>query len=284
MFVGSREAIWSAARALRDLAFPPACAFCLRHLPDFAGGPMFCANCLHGLTRGPSLSCPKCAAPKRLATAACLYCTRRQYRFDEASALGPYQGLLKEATLRSKQARHEVLTVALGELLSRRAAEHFGGAKFDWVTPIPMHWMRRLHRGAHGAGLLAETVAARLNRPLASLVRCRRRTRKQGTLTPHQRFANVRGAFAVSARYVVQGACVLLVDDVMTTGATVGETARVLKRAGAKRVCVLVAARGTGEETPAEGPAEAAQPPPEPAADPESRACRTTTIRNNEPP
>ena len=78
------------------------------------------------------------------------------------------------------------------------------------------------------------------------LLRCRRKTSKQGTLSPGERAANVRGAFTVSRGYDISDATVLVVDDVMTTGATANEVARVLLRAGAKSVSIVVVARGIG--------------------------------------
>ena len=80
----------------------------------------------------------------------------------------------------------------------------------------------------------------------SDLLRCRRKTSKQGMLLPNQRRRNVRDAYSVSAGYDIRDACVLLIDDVMTTGATGNELSRVLRRAGARHVSVAVVARGTG--------------------------------------
>ena len=81
---------------------------------------------------------------------------------------------------------------------------------------------------------------------MKKLIRCRQKVKKQGTLGPHQRIANVRGAFRIASGYDIKNARILLVDDVMTTGATTNEIARVLRRAGVESVSVAVAARGTG--------------------------------------
>lgn len=117
----------------------------------------------------------------------------------------------------------------------------------DLIAPAPMHWIRRLERGTNPPEVLTETMAQALSVPaLIDLLRCRRTTRKQGTLLPDQRRRNVRHAFSVSAGYDITGAHVLLVDDVMTTGATADELSRVLRQAGAGRVSVAVVARGTG--------------------------------------
>ncbi len=117
----------------------------------------------------------------------------------------------------------------------------------DLVVPVPMHWSRRIARGTNPAEVLAETVAQKLRIPVAlDLLHNRRKTRKQGTLLPDQRRRNVREAFSVSAGYDIKDTCVLLIDDVMTTGATGDELSRMLRQAGAKRISVAVLARGTG--------------------------------------
>jgi len=111
-------------------------------------------------------------------------------------------------------------------------------------VPIPMHWWRRLRRGTFPAQLLATTVGAVVGVPVyTQLLRCRRKAKKQGTLRPTERFKNVRGTFCVSPGYDITDANVLIIDDIMTTGATVSEAARVLRQAGARAAFVAVVAR-----------------------------------------
>jgi len=150
--------------------------------------------------------------------------------------------------LRTKKSAHESLTMQLGAYLAQRTARETWAAKIDVVVPLPSHWWRRWTRGTSGPELLAYAVAEALNRPVVTrAVRCVRRTRKQGMLRPREREQNVRGAFEVVRPEAIAKRGVLLVDDVMTTGATLREVARCLRRAGAKRVYVAVLARGTGD-------------------------------------
>jgi len=93
---------------------------------------------------------------------------------------------------------------------------------------------------------VAERLAARLDRPWNPVLKIRRKVSKQGTLSIRARFRNVRGIFRVSAGYDLAGARVMLIDDVMTTGATASEASRQLRRAGADSVIVTVVARGVG--------------------------------------
>lgn len=124
------------------------------------------------------------------------------------------------------------------------------GLVVDAVVAVPQHPLRRLGRGFDHAGLVAGKIARRFHLPFSS--RALRRTRltpRQVDLTYAARLAAVRGAFAADPRRVPVGGKLLLVDDVMTTGATASECARVLRRAGAGRVYVAVVARQTRSGT-----------------------------------
>jgi ComF family protein len=186
-------------------------------------------------------------------------------------AVGFYSGRLQEVVLRMKKAAQEPLTLAMGGLLAEHVRDLQAVAPAmveegssgeprgprspaalasvaDLIVPVPMHWSRRWSRGVNQAGLLAESLARVLNVPCHHRVLvCRRRVRKQGTLGPAERRRNVRGAFGVAIGYAIQGRRLLLVDDVLTTGATANEAARVLRQAGAASVEVAVVARATGE-------------------------------------
>jgi len=117
-------------------------------------------------------------------------------------------------------------------------------ARADLLVPVPLHWTRLFQRRYNQAALLAHAVRGAGGPELAAdwLVR-RRRTPSQGHLGPTARERNVRGAFAMRAGRSVAGRRVVLIDDVMTTGATLEECARVLRRAGASSVGVLTLAR-----------------------------------------
>ena len=141
----------------------------------------------------------------------------------------------------------ESLALAGGNWLGECRAERLREWNCDLIVPMPMHWRRRLTRGLNPPELIAERVASSLRLPVARrLLRLRRKPRKQGTLTTLQRFRNVRDVFRVSTTYALNGVRLLLLDDVMTTGATANEAARTLLRHGAERVDVAVIARGIG--------------------------------------
>jgi predicted amidophosphoribosyltransferase len=161
--------------------------------------------------------------------------------------VGPYKTELRAAVLRTKQATQEPLAAVLGQLLWDLRAAEMAAFRPDLVAPVSMHWVRRLARGTNGPEILADVLAQRLNLPAE--LRLLRRTRRafvQGSLPPGKRAANVRGTFALRRGYRLEGARVLLVDDILTTGATSHEAARILRKAGATAVAVAVIARGEG--------------------------------------
>lgn len=120
----------------------------------------------------------------------------------------------------------------------------------DIVTYVPTHFLRRIHRkGLSGAAAIAREVAQRLELPAVPMLRMTRAAKKQSMLLDAERPGNVRGAFAIKKRYArlrpegLKGLNILLVDDVLTTGSTASEIARVLKDAGAGKVTLAVVAR-----------------------------------------
>jgi ComF family protein len=128
----------------------------------------------------------------------------------------------------------------LGPLLSRALPRE---RKFDVIVPLPLHWSKRLERGFNQSELLATVLSRRTGIPVVQGLRRRRKTAPQAGLTRAQRRSNVAGAFEARDRERINGRHVLLIDDVLTTGATASVCAAVLKRAGAKRVSVLTLAR-----------------------------------------
>jgi ComF family protein len=188
------------------------------------------------------------ASPISLKDSGCYRCRDRKLWFDETIALGHYAGGLREMLLRMKRADGDSISLALGQLLWQRCADRLSQSDTHVVVPIPLHWRRRWVHRTNSAAVLAEVLAGRLGAPLADrLLRRRRNTRRQFDLTPPQRWDNVRNAFATRGGYHLQRANVLLVDDILTTGATCSAAARTLRKAGAQRVTVVVVARAFGQ-------------------------------------
>jgi ComF family protein len=135
----------------------------------------------------------------------------------------------------------------LGALLAQALPREAG---FDAIVPMPLHWRRRWQRGFNQSELLAREIARRWSVPVSNAIRRRKATAPQAGLTSSQRRKNMQGAFsvkqgrfAVKRRKPLDGMRVLLIDDVLTTGATASACARALKRAGASHVTFLALAR-----------------------------------------
>lgn len=220
-----------------DAFFPPACVACDAVLP--APG-FFCADCAP-LAAESDAACPRCAEPGFFTAGACPRCLRRPPAFGTAWAAYAYEGAVSRALQRFKYEDHPELAQPLGALLAQRA-HAFLAAHPGALVPLPLHAARYRERKYDQATLLAVAAAKAAGRALRdeALTRVKPTTR-QVDLSEAQREANVHGAFEVSGP--VAGAELVLLDDVLTTGATAREAARVLLAAGARRVDVLVFAR-----------------------------------------
>jgi ComF family protein len=143
-----------------------------------------------------------------------------------------------------KHQQEEPLRVALSRLLAAERGFELAALRPSCVIPIPMHWSRRLWRGINSPEVMAGVLARKMSIPLRSQsLRRAKMTRKQADLTSWQRKRNLRRAFQIRNSANLAGARILLVDDIMTTGATANEAAKTLRRAGAEFIAVTVLAR-----------------------------------------
>lgn len=213
-----------------------------------------CAACLDALARPRLPCCQKCGAliegklneETTSTQAGCPRCRDRRFRFVSVVHLGVYEGDLRTAVLSAKHARRQPLAAALGELLCRQRREELLPYSPEVVVPIPMFWRRRMVRCTNSPDMMAGRLALGLGIPSHPMLRRLRNTAPQAGLGWAERIKNLRGAFRRRGGYDCRGARVLLVDDVMTTGATCGEATRALLAAGASQVVVAVIARAEG--------------------------------------
>ena len=174
----------------------------------------------------------------------CGACLREPPPFERARAVMRYDEHSRGLILGFKHGDRTEGGPAYGDWLLRAGAELLADA--EMVLPVPLHWRRLFARRYNQAALLAQAVSRRSGlayRP--DILRRRRHTPPQGRLSAKARRRNLQGAFAVAPRHKaeIEGRRLLLVDDVLTTGATLSACARVLRRAGASKVDALVLAR-----------------------------------------
>lgn len=232
----------------RHLLYPGCCLLCGQPLPEDT--PYFCSLCHNEVFSDPHTVCPRCAGtvgPFAVVEGRCHSCRDEAFAFEQALRLGAYEGLRREIILRLKNQRGQDLAELLGECWAEQAAARFASLGIDVVVPVPLHWLRRWRRGYNQSAALCRGLATRLQLPYhPSWLRRVRNTPRQTSQTPSGRKANVRGAFRARPGTPLSGRAVLLVDDVMTTGATVSEASRALRKGGARRVVVAVLARAQG--------------------------------------
>lgn len=221
--------------------FPTRCLACRAFLARPTRAPL-CASCWRALPRHVMPLCA-CGGPCG-AAGVCGRCRRGRSPFGLGASLGPYEGSLRALVHELKYRGRRRVAERLAELLLARPDAARLLTPGAVLLPVPLHPRRLRERGFNQAELLARALARRTGletRPCA-LVR-RKDTRSQTGLSATARRRNVTGAFAVRRRAQVDGCCVVLVDDVATTGATVRACAAALRAAGAAEVRLLTVAR-----------------------------------------
>lgn len=228
-------------RRLFDLVCPGFCLIC----GGSEEGVSICSDCARGLTGLAYLACPQCAAPAAPFHLPCSFCRDAHHPFTRAYSLGLYRGLLRDVILTAKRPGGAPLAFGIGQLFGDVLSCQLARQSYSLITAAPVHWRRQLQRGFNGAERIMCGLQSRLESLSAVMLLVHRRPiRKQAMLPMGQRNKNVRGAFRIRPGHDLTGQRILLVDDVMTTGETAGELSRILLKAGASRVDLLMIARG----------------------------------------
>jgi ComF family protein len=221
---------------------PDVCPVCVSRLRDPAAD--VCENCLDELHEFPAQRCQACGGAADSVLACCGECLRsgtRPWRY--AVSVFPFARVPRELVHRFKYGGETFLAPFLARRLYQNWLRH-GDCLPDLIVPVPLHWLKQLRRGFNQAELLAELLARHLAVPMVRCLVRRRSTAQQALLAVDERQRNMAGAFCLCRRANVDGLTILLVDDVLTTGATLGAAASALVRAGAACVNVITVARG----------------------------------------
>jgi ComF family protein len=241
-----------ALKSLIDLIYPPRCLVCQAFLQDqntLQGDQNlpFCQDCFNGFTQIESPICSLCGRPFSDGAErdrVCEDCLRKRPSYDIARAPYLYDGALMKAIHELKYAQRTHLADSLGSLLASFAQTWLGELKGSLIMPVPLHPRRLRARGFNQSLLLARCVASKTGSELDFLsLRRTKFTKPQTGLSSEERKRNVRKAFEVVKPQAVKGRTIVLVDDVATTGSTLNECAKALKRSRADSVLCLVLAR-----------------------------------------
>lgn len=230
-----------------DFIYPQHCAVCKKHLkreerdvceacwnslvtlPD-----PFCPYCKsfveHGVNPGEEIKCSLCVSTGK---------TIEDHKIALVRSLGRFDDYYKELIHRFKYGKK----IPLGKRLAQRLGETINGdsdlktRNSCFLIPVPLHKSRYRERGFNQSEIIAEEISKIIGLSvLKNVLKRKKNTKDQTNLSPQQREENVRGAFVVSQPEMINGKNIILVDDVITTGATLNECARMLKQAGAERI------------------------------------------------
>jgi ComF family protein len=250
---------------------PAFCDLCGAPLPQLSSVPI-CDACWAEFPALSGYACVRCgdALDEDSGTGLCRACRLAPPPFVRAVAAAPYQGRVRDAIHALKYGRQHPAARVLGSVLARAIAELASDAPAELlVVPVPLHRAKYAQRGFNQSRALAQQAlralaksnpAWRLTLAPSALMR-HKPTASQAGLSPRERRINLRGAFSVSDPAAVAGKDILLIDDILTTGATVRAAALALRRAGAASVWVATLARARRTFIASSSYAEALDPP-----------------------
>jgi competence protein ComFC len=231
-------------REVASLVYPPTCTTCSSSvgLREY-----LCPDCEAKLVRIVPPFCANCSEPFDGAittTFSCANCAHRVLHFDAAVSAYRSRGIARHVILNFKYGRQIHLRHLVGRwLLAAFDDSRLRERRFDVIVPVPLHPARQRQRGFNQAALLAERLGPHLGVAVRPVLQRVRFTTTQTAFDRAERIQNLRHAFRLRKNADVRKLDVLLIDDVLTTGSTLSECARVLKKSGARSVYAATAAR-----------------------------------------
>jgi competence protein ComFC len=232
---------------LKDIIYPKTCLICKQNLAANCPDEFVCIKCWAAIKKNTPPFCRRCGRTldkESLAKTYCSACLKTPLYFDRAFAPCIYEGAIKDLIREFKYRKTDYLADTLSKLMVDFIREYdLPISSIDVIIPVPLHPARLREREFNQAELLTKNIASAFALMVSAdnLVRLRH-TRTQTELESSKRLENVKDSFSVKSPDRVKGKNILLVDDVMTTGATSSEASRALKNAGANKVFVLTLA------------------------------------------
>lgn len=232
-------------KGLRDIVYPPVCLSCRASLKNKGSvDEAVCAECWGAIRMNAPPFCEGCGRHFPAGTGRCPDCSGRHFHYDRSFGACRYDDRIKELLHAFKYGGRDYLGRTLGRLLAAFYREYdFLFASAEILIPVPLHPSRLREREFNQSAIFCECLASASGKTVADGMLLRRtRTRPQAGLEKEDRILNVRGCFLVKNGAPLAGKHILLVDDVLTTGATLSEAAKALKDAGASKVTALALA------------------------------------------
>jgi len=234
-------------KGIKDLIYPNCCLACKNRIESAQAENLVCAPCWEKIEKNLPPFCVSCGRrldKKGMAKNICSSCLKVKFYFDRAFSPCLYTGTIKKLIHEFKYAGKDYLGKPLGELMNKFIKDYrLPIAYLDFIIPVPLHKSRMREREFNQAQVLSEQVAKEFNKKILPDVLVRSRpTRTQTELSFEERRKNVESNFTVKNSECIRGANLLLIDDVLTTGATSSEAAKTLKDSGARVIFVMTLA------------------------------------------
>jgi ComF family protein len=232
--MGKQNLLLQVLKGLLDFVYPPICFVCHSRSEK-----EICDRCLKAISFIKEPVCYKCGKPTLHQVTDCLACRGQGFKFISARAVGLYKGVLKEALHCFKYQNGKRLAPIFADLMTQ-AVDKWHLKNIQAITYVPLTARKEIARGYNQSKLLASSLSKNLQLPLLNLLKKCRETAEQSSLTFKDRKGNVKGAFQARSEFKDS---VLLVDDIFTTGSTVQECTKALRKAGVSNVYVITVAR-----------------------------------------
>lgn len=232
---------------LVDIAYPKRCVICSKRIDELLFGNPLCHGCFTKFQKNTPPFCLKCGhnlSQNQIYAGLCKNCHRRTFAFKRAWSACYYEGELKELIHRFKYKNRPKLAKLLAQPLLDFIKEHsLPLERFDYCIPMPLDPIRLREREFNQAELLADELSKYLSfKIMRDTLKRIKHTRPQVDLEQNQRFDNIKGAFGLENGQVIKDKTILVLDDLITTGATASEAASALLAGGAKEVYCLTLA------------------------------------------